>query len=149
MTDSERENFERIVKELEARLDARPISELVSKLSDVLGKLHVINGEANLLANFPEDPHLKPRERGLTIQEYRLIAHRLVCEVIDGIRAQPSLSDAIKEVEKMRDGWDKKELAHVEKHGTACAAANEFNVMFRAANEIVERLKSLSTQRES
>lgn len=75
----------------------------------------------------------------------------------DGLDAEPQLishcvapflSDAVREVGKMRNGWDKKELAHVEKHGTACAAANEFNVMFRAANEIIAALNSLGTQRE-
>lgn len=52
------------------------------KLSSVLGKLHVINGEAGLLVNFKDDLHLHPAERGEAIREARSEAHQLVCDVL-------------------------------------------------------------------
>lgn len=68
-------------------------------LSNVLGALHVINGEANLLVNFSADPNLNPKERGETIREYRLRAHRDTCKVLDQLTAPLGEPDALTEEE--------------------------------------------------
>lgn len=63
-----------------------PPKSLSCRLGDALGKLHVINSEASLLVNFTNDPNLRPKERGQSIQENRLEAHRIICEVMDALK---------------------------------------------------------------
>lgn len=62
--------------------------EIKAKLSSVLGKLHVIHGEAGLLVNFKDDPHLYPAERGAVIRDARLEAHELICDALSLLDSQ-------------------------------------------------------------
>lgn len=60
-----------------------------SRLSDVLGYLHVINAATYALVNCSTDPNLHHDEQGRKIQEYRLKAHEAICEILDEFAPAP------------------------------------------------------------